>query len=170
VQNSTRLPASALKEGGRYAFTGKLTIDGNLPPNVTLFVNEGKLVVNGNVGAGDVLNVSLPTVTVGATTSGGGTHQEKYGCNTWAYGPSQDKPGQTGYHYGYFPNGCTKDVPNATTTSGGHEELKYKDSDPAVKITGTKAADAEINTTGRTAVLNGAAAKPATGQAPQPRS
>jgi hypothetical protein len=148
VQNSTRISASALKSGEKYFFNGKLTIDGNLPPNVTLNIRDGKLVLNGNAGAGDVINVTQPTVVVGATTVTGGTHPEKYPCWNNAPGPSQDKPSDYSYHYGYRQDGCTKDVPNAPTTTGGHEELKYKDADPAVRITGVVAPDARIKTNG----------------------
>lgn len=155
VQNSTRIKASALKSGEKYAFYGKLTIDGDLPPKVTLNVINGKLVLNGNAGAGSVIKVQQPSDIVGGQTVSSGTHPEKYPCWNNAPGPSQDKPSDYSYHYGYRPDGCTKDVPNAPKVVGGHEELRYKDTDPAVKITGTAASDAQITANGGKVTIDG---------------
>ncbi|MEZ0226953.1 MAG: hypothetical protein ACAH83_20545 [Alphaproteobacteria bacterium] len=170
IQNNTRIKSSALQSGQKYVFEGKLTIDGDLPPNVTLNVLNGKLVLNGNAGAGSVIKVQQPSDIVGGQTVGGGTHPEKYPCYNNAAGPSQGRPSDYSYHYGYRQDGCTKDVPNATKTVGGHEELRYKDTDPAIKITGTAAADAQITTNaggkvtidgGRAPVKKVAASQPA---------
>jgi hypothetical protein len=155
VQNSTRIAASALKSGQKYAFEGKLTIDGDLPPDVTLNIINGKLVLNGSVGAGNIIKVQQPSDIVGAQTVSGGTHPEKYPCYNNAAAPSQGRPGDYSYHYGYRQDGCTKDVPNAPKTIGGHEELRYKDTEPAVKITGTAPADAQIQTNGGKIAIDG---------------
>ncbi|TAL30248.1 MAG: hypothetical protein EPN97_12550 [Alphaproteobacteria bacterium] len=155
VQNSTRIASSALKSGEKYAFEGKLIIDGDLPPNVTLHIANGKLVLNGSAGAGSVIKVQQPSDVVGGQTVSGGTHQEKYPCWNNAPGPSQNRPSDYSYHYGYRQDGCTKDVPNEPKVVGGHEELRYKDADPAVKITGTAAADAQITTNGGKIAIDG---------------
>jgi hypothetical protein len=150
LQFLTVLDASALKPGGIYSYTGKLTINGDLPENVTLNV-DGKLVVNGNVSSGDKLSVKQPE----------NTRTEKQDCWNWAYGPSMSKPGDQTYHYGLRNDACTRVVPDG---------LKYKnDPDPAIYIAGTAANNAGLYTNGGKITVEGGRVAPAPAvTAPQP--
>lgn len=150
LQNLTVLEASALKPGGIYSFTGKLTINGDLPENVTLNV-DGKLVVNGNVASGDKLSVKQPE----------NTRTEKYDCWNWAYGPSLSQPNNNAYHYGSRDDACVRTIPDG---------LKYKnDPDPAIHIAGTAANNAGLYTNGGKIAVDGGRVAPApTVTAPQP--
>lgn len=150
LQNLTVLDGSALKPGGIYSFTGKLTINGDLPENVILNV-DGKLVVNGNVASGDKLSVKQPE----------NTRNEKYDCWNWAYGPSMSKPGDQTYHYGLRDDACVRTIPDG---------LKYKnDPDPAIHIAGTAANNAGLYTNGGKIAVDGGRVAPApTVTAPQP--
>lgn len=152
LQYLTVLDGSALKPGGVYHFTGKLTINGDLPENVTLNV-DGKLVVNGNVASGDQLSVKQPE----------NTRTEKYDCWNWAYGPSLSQPNNNSYHYGSRDNACERQIPDG---------LKYKnDPDPAIHVTGTAANNAGLHTNGGKIAVDGGRVAPApavTAQQPAP--
>lgn len=150
LQHLTVLDGSALKAGGIYTFTGKLTINGDVPENVMLNV-DGKLVVNGNVESGAKLSVKQPE----------NTRSEKYDCWNWAYGPSLSQPNNNSYHYGSRDNACERQVPDG---------LKYKnDPDPAIHITGTAANNAGLYTNGGKVAVDGGRVAPAPAvTAPQP--
>jgi hypothetical protein len=147
LQYLTVLDASALKAGGVYSYTGKLSINGDLPENVTLNVN-GKLVVNGNVSSGDKLSVKQPE----------NTRTEKHDCWAWGYGPSISQPSNQQYHYGNRDNACTVTLPDG---------LKYKnDPEAAIHITGTAANNAGLYTNGGKIAVDGGRVAPAPTVAP----
>ena len=126
-QNDVRLDASNLKEGESYSAEGKLTINGNIPKNVTLSVDDGKLVVNGNIGDGSNIEVNEPIVS----------HTEDdpgycYGYNTLS--------GDYEWHYDFFK---TKTVIDG---------LKYNDPDPAVQVNGSCGENVKISSNGEIVV------------------
>ncbi|MEZ0261198.1 MAG: hypothetical protein ACAH80_09320 [Alphaproteobacteria bacterium] len=150
LQYQTVLDGSALKPGGIYNYTGKLTINGDVPENTTLNV-DGKLVVSGNVAGGAKLSVKQPE----------NTRPEKYDCWNWAYGASYTKPSDISYHYGLRDDACTRIIPDG---------LKYKnDPEAAIHITGSAANNAGLYTNGGKIAVDGGRVAPApTVTAPQP--
>ncbi len=137
VGPATQLNAGALKAGGSYEASGKLTIVGNVPDNVSITVNGGKLDVQGNLGNKARIEVSEPVAT----------HTEM----------------QTGYCYGYdFASGkfeySYKMTPRCevTVTDG----LAYNDPAPAVNVAGGIGTDVHINTNGPIAVQGRAISNP----------
>jgi hypothetical protein len=129
-QYSTRISARALKANEAYRASGRLTIDGDVPDNVSIQVDNGKLVVNGHLGKGDKISVDQPVAT----------HNENYPDFCYGYDFMKGK-----FAYSYKFTGC-----DHTVVDG----LKYNDGEPAVTVTKSAAAGVEIRTPG-VIVVNG---------------
>ncbi|MBI1214750.1 MAG: hypothetical protein GC185_02900 [Alphaproteobacteria bacterium] len=127
-QYTTRISASALKADQSYRATGRLTIDGSVPDNVSIHVTDGKLTVNGDLGKGDRIDVSQPIAT----------HNENYPDFCYGYDFMAGK-----FNYSYKFTGC-----DHTVVDG----LKYNDSEAAVTVTGHVGADVKISTPGAVVV------------------
>jgi hypothetical protein len=131
LQSDTRISATALKEKKSYHASGKLTIDGDIPEKASITVNDGKLVINGNVGDGVKLHVSQPIKTHTEYTTG------------WCYGYDYSS-GRYEYSFKMTPR-CSQ-----TVTDG----LVYDDPEPAVEIKGGAGKGVTISTPGAI-VVNG---------------
>ena len=122
-QPHTTLSARFLEAGKRYEVRGALTINGDIPEKVILNVHHGELIVNGNVGGGSVLNVSIPLVTHTQHSRGPG----------YCYRPLKGSFGYSAF--------CSH---SKTIVDG----TKYDDPDAAIRIQGTVAATARLKTSG----------------------
>lgn len=122
---ATQLDAAALKTGQSYSATGQLTIKGNVPDDVSITVDNGKLVVQGSLGNKDRIEVNEPVKTHTEMSSG------------YCYG-YDFMSGKFEYSYKFTPS-CEN-----TVTDG----LRYKDAGPAVNVSGGIGTDVRINTNG----------------------
>lgn len=137
-QPHTTLSANFLEAGKHYRVQGKLTINGDVPEETTISVQNGELVVNGSVGAGSRLNVNVPVISHTETETGPG----------YCYRMGFD--GKLGWGYSNF---CR----NTETIIDG---LKYDDPDPAITVTGRAGEDVTYSTHGAVRV-RGRTVKPA---------
>ena len=146
VQNHTRVQAASLQSGKSYAARGKLTVEGDVPPDTDITVELGKLVVTGDVGAGSKLRVNVPVVS----------HSEYRFCQPRgpAFGYGYGGYGSRGFSHGvglgydFGPPGYYQRDCSATVVDG----LLYDDSGYAVDIRGKLAGPVDIRTYGRVRV------------------
>lgn len=121
-QPHTTLSANFLEAGKHYRAEGKLTINGDVPEETTISVQNGELVINGSVGAGSRLNVGVPIVT----------HRQSYSSICLQYNAALKMS---------ISQPCTK---YKTVVDG----LKYDDPDPAITVTGRAGEDVTYSTHG----------------------
>jgi hypothetical protein len=126
-QDDVILNASNLKENETYNAEGKLTVNGNIPKNVTLQIEDGKLVVNGNIGAGSTINVDQPVAS----------HTEDDPGYDYSYNMMS---GKYEWHY---------DMLKTKTVIDG---LRYNDPEPAVQVNGSCGASVSISSNGEIVV------------------
>lgn len=143
--NSTHISGAALKAGESYEASGRLTIDGSIPDKAKVTVNDGKLVVNGDVGNSVRITVSQPIKT----------HTEYHTGYCFGYDYAS---GKFEYSYKMTPR-C-----ESTVTDG----LTYNDPEAAVNIKGGIGLKTSIDTPG-VIVVQGRAISNPNQMAPAPR-